>query len=446
MIQITKQQFLERLDNLPTPLQEALFNTTAGDIVWDIGGKHHLTEDKISALADIVTDVLSGFLHSSDLAKEIRSSLDIGSQTADSVAEEIDQKIFVRYRDEISKAYDPITKTSETLRTGRAPKEKKISLEKIGEGVAVEQEVKIEKAEAEEPFDAAQDKQGKPFDAAQGKPLVLFKEKSAVEEKRKPFKGFTFPFGMTKKDPVTPPTKVRVEVPGKKKSFDKAQDKRVVHYSELRTPLSPFGKPEKEIIALKTPERTKKLKPLQETQQARELLGVEADKLPSTRLPSTKLLRFNSGQVGASKASGPLESRGGSTPHQNKFGTGLAREVPPASPKETEEKTIVSRESKKYPKRNILGEFAKTLKRAARPLSVLKKINNKIKTQSQPTNAEPDSTNTSSNRGGSTKKPETITSKKSSAPEKPTTKQMSERDKKESVKGPTVEGNVVDLR
>ncbi|MBI4159588.1 hypothetical protein HY504_00275 [Candidatus Wolfebacteria bacterium] len=56
----------------------------------------------------LVGYVFFGFLHSADLGKEIRNSLNIDQKIADSIAAEIEKKIFAPIRSELKKLYQPV--------------------------------------------------------------------------------------------------------------------------------------------------------------------------------------------------------------------------------------------------------------------------------------------------------------------------------------------------
>ena len=103
MLKIPRQQVLDRWDTLPDNLKEALSSESNSDIVWQIGALNHLTGGKISMMATIVGDVIFGFLHSEDLAREIQESLNLNSQIANSISHEINRKIFAPIRNRFGK-------------------------------------------------------------------------------------------------------------------------------------------------------------------------------------------------------------------------------------------------------------------------------------------------------------------------------------------------------
>jgi hypothetical protein len=248
MTQITKQQFLERLDNLPPSLQQALFDQVTGAIIWDISKKHHLSEEKIGIVADTVTDILAGFLHYSDLKKELQSSLNINSQITDAIAEEIEQKIISRYREDIIKVYNPVVtgvKTETEIKLPQPTKEvveKTIPLEALSAPESAEQKIEISAAPTKT--------------AEETKPLILHKEESLAEKavaetKRPTIGGFQMFGGFFRGKKAAPREEgvraaVEAPTPGTKKilGFIPKKEEKVVHYSEFRTPLAPFSRSE----------------------------------------------------------------------------------------------------------------------------------------------------------------------------------------------------------
>ncbi len=107
MIKISKQQLFDRWDNLPQNLREALVSEYNADILWRICEAQHLSKDKISVVATIAGDAILGFIHSEDLAQEIRLNLNLNPEIANLIAYEIDRKIFAPIRGDLRKNYAP---------------------------------------------------------------------------------------------------------------------------------------------------------------------------------------------------------------------------------------------------------------------------------------------------------------------------------------------------
>jgi hypothetical protein len=107
MLQIPRQQILDRYDTLPESLKDAGFLPYNTLLIKKIGESNHLTEEKISTISQLVGYVLFGFIHPEDLAKEIRESLNLNPEIANSIADEIDRKIFNPIRTDLEKVYAP---------------------------------------------------------------------------------------------------------------------------------------------------------------------------------------------------------------------------------------------------------------------------------------------------------------------------------------------------
>ena len=108
MLTITKQQALERWGILPDVLREALFSEENFNFTEKVCQDNHLTEDKIKAVATSVGDVIFGFIHPEELAKEIKESTGINILIAEAISKEADRKIFLPIKGEIDKVYFPV--------------------------------------------------------------------------------------------------------------------------------------------------------------------------------------------------------------------------------------------------------------------------------------------------------------------------------------------------
>ena len=107
MLNISKQQALQRWEVLPDSLREALFSEYNADTLWKICEAQHLPEDKISKVAVLFGDAIFGFAHLDDLAKDIALETGINQQIADYIIQEIDRKILPPIKSDIEKNYKP---------------------------------------------------------------------------------------------------------------------------------------------------------------------------------------------------------------------------------------------------------------------------------------------------------------------------------------------------
>jgi len=227
---ITEQETEERANELPRNIINLLNSEETKTILNQISRFHYLNAERTQALEQLVGLVLLGFVSVNELAKEINENLFLNHEHANALAKEIRLKLLNYVKNEL--IYAPIEERPEEEKEetrdqqkGVTPIEQKIiSFEKIGEekiisikGGTLETRVKEEG------------------------PLIIHEERPAASEPAiaKPMKTFS-PFGFfrSKAGPEEKTAvKVRVETPEKKKE----EVKRVVHYSEFRTPVAPLA-------------------------------------------------------------------------------------------------------------------------------------------------------------------------------------------------------------
>ncbi len=268
MIQITKQQIDARWDILPVNLREILYSPDYGKIIWDVCEANHLTNEKIGKIAGLCGYVIMGFIHPEDLAKEIKNATGIHSEIAETIAKEIDRKIFTPIGNEIDKIYAP----AETLA------EKKITEENAPAEISVNHVIDLRaKPEEAEPIGplpamprpenftdeelvdlrtfeksggAKEEKESKPAGGSDA-PVIIHKEAQfkPVPTLKRSLGGM---FNFLKKEEIPPPpaslpvaARIEIEDKDRKEKFEpgiaKTEDPkiRVVHYSQFQTPLAP---------------------------------------------------------------------------------------------------------------------------------------------------------------------------------------------------------------
>lgn len=274
MIKVSRQQILDRWDTLPENLKESLFSEGNSSALWRICENQHLTEDKIRIVATLAGDVILGFLHSDDLAQEIRSELGLNPEIANSIASEIDRKIFSPIRNDLEKAYaPPLSETPEALDLRTAATEIKPAVEApVAEAEApkiIPQEEK--KPEAIKPSEISPtpvpSEQVAP--AVEG-PLIIHKEtefKPLVGTKRSLGGLFSFLKKKEGREKKEEAVKAQVEMGGPveeapvKEGVEPAvvsraepPKVRVVHYSQFEPAVSPFPAETEKPPEVKPPE------------------------------------------------------------------------------------------------------------------------------------------------------------------------------------------------
>lgn len=108
MVTIPRDQVLKRFDILSDRIKDAAFSLTNTETLQRICSEQHLSGDNFSAVSKLVGYVLFGFVSVKDLSKEIGEALGIDQHVADTIASEIDHKIFSPIRTDLEKIYSPI--------------------------------------------------------------------------------------------------------------------------------------------------------------------------------------------------------------------------------------------------------------------------------------------------------------------------------------------------
>ncbi len=186
--------------------------------------------------------VLMGFLHPEEFSSEIQMALSLPPEVARPLGEDLQKKVFSQHADEIQKIYAPASPAKEmktpelgiTIEDGEiegaAPEKKTITFAGLRKEAA-EPEEKLPITVSEKP----------PIEAGKGEenPFILQEEKPVAETSQPFLKKFSFSlggfFGKKKEEQqIEKPVKAKIDLFGGPKED---QEKKVVHYSELRTPL-----------------------------------------------------------------------------------------------------------------------------------------------------------------------------------------------------------------
>ncbi|MBU6500460.1 MAG: hypothetical protein KGJ89_01350 [Patescibacteria group bacterium] len=109
MVTVTQNQALERWDNIPDVLREAMVSEANSDFIWKTCGNEHLPEEQINYVVRIFGHVILGFIHPEDMAGELKE-LGIVPQAADTIAGAINKRIFDPLKADIMSVHEPISK------------------------------------------------------------------------------------------------------------------------------------------------------------------------------------------------------------------------------------------------------------------------------------------------------------------------------------------------
>ena len=227
---ITEEIITERFESLPPHFQELLSSEQVEKLVTQIGKSHFLGREKIEILTQLVSLILLGFINLRDLRQELSERLFLNYANTVSLAKELETEIFNPIRNDLEQIYEPIEAAE------------------AEEGGVVDSVDEAEQARIAEEggsftipviADGETDSSPKPL-IIQNEPQVHPAAKVGASKFGDLSKAFSF-FRAKPKDEA--PRAASIEVP--KEPPKSPDEKRVVHYTELRTPLTPFGDPAK---------------------------------------------------------------------------------------------------------------------------------------------------------------------------------------------------------
>lgn len=228
-------KYLKRYRFITDDLQQALYSYENTQVIYRTCTNHHLSDDKMRQVAGVVGQVILGFVHVDDFTKTLEEKTGMDHRVCTEIADDIRSSVIGGLTGSIASIYEPaggdITEE---------PTERTISLEDIGTA-SKEEAIPVETA----PMPASSTpgvtlKEKKP-DA----PFMLHEENvpEANAVQRPTLRSVTSPLGgffLKKRKPTgeTSSPFAKLEIPGLK-----PEEKRVVHYSETRTPLTSSEEP-----------------------------------------------------------------------------------------------------------------------------------------------------------------------------------------------------------
>lgn len=110
MTTISQDQVLDRWGTLPDVLREAIVSEANSDFIWGTCADEHIPEERTGEVARVAGYVLLGFIHPEDVARELKVRIGIDSQTAASIEDALNKRIFTPIRGDIDKIYSPLSK------------------------------------------------------------------------------------------------------------------------------------------------------------------------------------------------------------------------------------------------------------------------------------------------------------------------------------------------
>jgi len=241
---LTEDILLKRFESLPSHIQNIVSSEQAEKLISQIGKSHYLSKEKVQTLEQIVALILMGFVHLRNLKREISDKLFLNYDHTVALSNDLEQELFREIRGDLDQIYTPIEEDVSSHETS----EENLVSEPTTQEMLPEKTEDADNTEINIPIREEKVSVQKPKD--KNSPFMLVEEKTPEEETRgeSSFKDFSksFSFFAPKEDSsAKSPVRARVETP---------KDKKVVHYSELRSPTSIFDRGAG-FINLKKPEK-----------------------------------------------------------------------------------------------------------------------------------------------------------------------------------------------
>ncbi len=101
----TREQILDRWNNMPDILRDVSHSQTVFNEIDSIQKKYNLSDNKISSLGRLIRGVFYGLIHTEDLYKEIRDDLQVDPRLALEIYHEVDNKILSPFKKDIEENY-----------------------------------------------------------------------------------------------------------------------------------------------------------------------------------------------------------------------------------------------------------------------------------------------------------------------------------------------------
>lgn len=102
---LTNEQILEKYEQLPDDLKEAIFSVEMTEAIKGIGDKYGLHIDKIGALANEAGMVMFGATRPKDFVPNLMSRLGVDKDTANKIASDVNSQVFLKVRESLKKLH-----------------------------------------------------------------------------------------------------------------------------------------------------------------------------------------------------------------------------------------------------------------------------------------------------------------------------------------------------
>lgn len=120
---VTNEQIYSRWEQIPEILREAFVSIDNGALIWKACEDAGLPEEVIDNVLVVVGNVIFGFTHINDLARELQSIPSIDQKAVDPIIFQIDRKIFAPIKGEILKLYSEMSGTGPRIMMEARPEQ-----------------------------------------------------------------------------------------------------------------------------------------------------------------------------------------------------------------------------------------------------------------------------------------------------------------------------------
>ena len=103
--QYSKKELWDVYEKLPEDLQEAIFSPDTAEHIRNVCKRSEVKEEKISAVASLVGQVLMGLLTPEEFKKRLKEDLELSEEQVKSIFREINRFIFMPVRETLSALY-----------------------------------------------------------------------------------------------------------------------------------------------------------------------------------------------------------------------------------------------------------------------------------------------------------------------------------------------------
>lgn len=118
----TNKQLLEKYDNLPKDVQEAIFSIDTAEILQKIAKENELNIEKLGILADETGLLMLGITRPNEFISNLAKRLEIEKGAANKIGKEVNGQIFFRIRESLKKIHEPNSSAAVNAEKSKTPR------------------------------------------------------------------------------------------------------------------------------------------------------------------------------------------------------------------------------------------------------------------------------------------------------------------------------------